>query len=135
MEIASVRFGSVRFGSVRFGVVNRWLSKESDEYENELSLGGKIEQRVEGTLGSSSNFSVWTITSFSTIAGVPFIYINLFVRGRWIMYRIRNLSPREILFLIFKVWKFEKFCFVVQQKEFPLSILRVFLTVRNSKRS
>lgn len=58
MEIASVRFGSVRFGSVRFGVVNRWLSKESDEYENELSLGGKIEQRVEGTLGSSSNFSV-----------------------------------------------------------------------------
>ena len=132
MEMASVRFGSIRFDSV--SNINRWLSKESDEYENELSLGGKIE-RVVGTLGSSSNFSVWTITSFSTIAGVPFIYINLFVRGRWIMYRIRNLSPREILFLIFKVWKFEKFCFVVQQKEFPLSILRVFLTVRNSKRS
>lgn len=56
MEIASVRLGSIRFDPV--SNVNRWLSKESDEYENELSLGGKIEQRVVGTLGSSSNFSV-----------------------------------------------------------------------------
>lgn len=56
------------------------------------------------------------------------VFINLFVWGRWIMYRISS-SPPEIVFLVLKVEIWKTFCFIVLRKELSLLFSSFFFFV------